>query len=120
MALISDISIIYASLNKVRSPNDLESCFLEDDGYSPLHCSLTTVVYAFFLITEKSIADLAVRSRLPRRYYDARELAGGQGFSSPPGRTVSTCIFGVRPHTLDKILKGTKPADLPVEQAKEV
>ena len=62
------------------------------------------------------IADLAVRSRLPA-IYDARELAeagilmyyGSDRFDLY--RRAATYV--------DKILKGTKPADLPVEQPKK-
>src|SRR4030095_3218639 len=60
------------------------------------------------------IAELAVKSRRPVIYYNRRDVEPGGGLMS----------YGVRLTDLDrraatyvdKILKGTKPADLPVEQ----
>jgi putative tryptophan/tyrosine transport system substrate-binding protein len=62
------------------------------------------------------IADLAVKSRLPAIYYDPQFVeAGGlmtYGINvTDLDRRVATYV--------DKILKGTKPADLPVEQPKK-
>ncbi|HEU4345859.1 MAG TPA: ABC transporter substrate binding protein, partial [Candidatus Binatia bacterium] len=64
-------------------------------------------------IHRTQIADLAVKSRLPAIYYDPQFVeAGGlmsYGVSQPDlDRRAATYV--------DKILKGAKPADLPVEQ----
>ena len=68
------------------------------------------------LTNRKQIADLAVKSRLPA-IYDRQEFVDAGGLMS----------YGVRISDLDrraatyvdKILKGAKPADLPVEQPKK-
>jgi ABC-type uncharacterized transport system substrate-binding protein len=62
------------------------------------------------------IADLAVKSRLPAIYYDPQYVdAGGLVFYG-----VNVTDLDRRAATyVDKILKGAKPADLPVEQPKK-
>ena len=64
-------------------------------------------------LQRKEIGELAVKSRLPAIYYRSDFVeAGGlmsYGVSQPDlDRRAATYV--------DKILKGTKPADLPVEQ----
>ncbi|HEX9146353.1 MAG TPA: ABC transporter substrate binding protein, partial [Candidatus Binatia bacterium] len=64
----------------------------------------------------KEFAQLAVKNRLPAMYLDRRHVeAGGlmtYGVSEPDlDRRAATYV--------DKILKGRKPADLPVEQPKK-
>jgi ABC-type uncharacterized transport system substrate-binding protein len=62
------------------------------------------------------IADLAVKNRLPAIYHEPRYVeAGGLMFYG-----VSLLDLDRRAATyVDKILKGAKPADLPVEQPKK-
>jgi putative ABC transport system substrate-binding protein len=67
----------------------------------------------FFLLSRRRIAELAIRDRLPsifaqRDYVDVGGLMSyGESFQD----------FGRRAATfVDKIFKGAKPADLPVEQ----
>jgi putative ABC transport system substrate-binding protein len=68
---------------------------------------------AVLLLQRTQIADLAVKSRLPA-IYDRREFVDDGGLMSygtnfaDLSRRAATYV--------DKILKGTKPADLPVEQ----
>ena len=62
------------------------------------------------------IADLAVRSRLPA-IYDARELAEAGILMSYGSDRFD--LYRRAATYVDKILKGTKPADLPVEQPKK-
>ena len=60
------------------------------------------------------IADLAVKSRLPAIYYNPSDVEPGGGLMS---YGVSLPDLDRRAATyVDKILKGAKPADLPVEQ----
>ena len=74
---------------------------------------LMNVSGALMNVWRKEIAELAVKSRLPVIYERAAEVEAG-GLMS----------YGVSPNDLsrraatyvDKILKGAKPADLPVEQ----
>ncbi len=66
-----------------------------------------------FISQRTQLANLAVRSRLPAMYY-RREYVEDGGFMS---YGVSYTDLDRRAATyVDKILKGTKPADLPVEQ----
>ena len=59
------------------------------------------------------ILDFAVSSRLPAMYEDRTYVeAGGLMSYGPDLRT----MFRLAALLVDKILKGTKPADLPVEQ----
>ena len=62
------------------------------------------------------IADLAVKNRLPMIYHEPRYVEAGGLMSYG----VSVIDLDRRAATyVDKILKGTKPADLPVEQPKK-
>jgi putative tryptophan/tyrosine transport system substrate-binding protein len=66
-----------------------------------------------FLLHRRRITDLAAKSRLPAMYgYREDADAGGLAFYGPSLRDNfrRAAIF------VDKILKGAKPADLPVEQ----
>jgi len=97
---------------EARGPNDFESAFSKMTG-TVRATGLFLQSTALFLDNRKRIADLATKHRLPA-IYDARELAeAGVLMSygtdrSDLGRRAATYV--------DKILKGTKPADLPVEQ----
>jgi len=57
--------------------------------------------------------ELAVKYRLPVIYFQKEFVDEVE--SCPTGQT-SVTSFGARLFFVDKILKGTKPADLPVEQ----
>jgi putative ABC transport system substrate-binding protein len=64
----------------------------------------------------KEIAELAVKSRLPVTYESARSVDAGGLMSYG----VNLLDLDRRAATyVDKILKGAKPADLPVEQPKK-
>jgi putative tryptophan/tyrosine transport system substrate-binding protein len=100
---------------EVRGPNDFESAFSKMTGtVRPTGLFLQTT--AMFIDNRKRIADLATKHRLPA-IYDAKELVeAGVLMSYGPdlsdlGRRAATYV--------DKILKGAKPADLPVEQPKK-
>ena len=97
---------------EVRGPNNFESAFSKMTGTFRA-TGLFLQSTAMFIDSRKRIAELATKHRLPA-IYDARELAeagvllsyGSDRFDL--GRR--TAIY------VDKILKGAKPADLPVEQ----
>jgi putative ABC transport system substrate-binding protein len=61
----------------------------------------------------KTIADLATKNRLPSMHEHFRYVDAG-GLMSYSGNDDET--FRRAAHYVDKILKGAKPADLPVEQ----
>jgi putative ABC transport system substrate-binding protein len=61
----------------------------------------------------KHVADLAVRSRLPAMYANSEFVDAGGLMSYGPNYAD---LFRRAATYIDKILKGAKPADLPVEQ----
>jgi ABC-type uncharacterized transport system substrate-binding protein len=97
---------------KVRSPNDLESVFSKMTG-SVRTTALFLQSSTLFFDNRKKIAELATRSRLPA-ICDARELAEAGVLMSYGSDRFD--LYRRAATYVDKILKGTKPADLPVEQ----
>jgi putative ABC transport system substrate-binding protein len=97
---------------EVRGPNpDFEGAF---QGAVKGHASaLITVRSPLLLRYPKRIADLAVKNRLPSMYEgsDFVEAGGLMSYSSNDAESFRRAAVYV-----DKILKGAKPADLPVEQ----
>ena len=75
--------------------------------------ALITIRTALFTRYPKRIADLAIKNRLPSMYEESQPVeAGGLMSYASDFREISRhAAFYV-----DKILKGRKPADLPVEQ----
>ena len=74
---------------------------------------MTTTTRAFFA-ERKRIVELAVKYRLPAIYFQ-KEFVDEGGLMSY-GADYDD-LFRKAAHYVDKILKGTKPADLPVQQA---
>jgi putative ABC transport system substrate-binding protein len=96
---------------EVRSVNDFESAFSavkaeRADAFIVLRNPLTTT-------HRRRIADFAAKSRLPAIYGD-KEFVDAGGLMSY-GVNIAD-LWGRAATFVDKILKGTKPADLPVEQ----
>jgi len=75
--------------------------------------ALITVTSAPLFLQRKRIADLAIKNRLPSMYQgsDWVESGGLMSYS-----TNDLEAFRRAAYYVDKILKGTKPTDLPVEQ----
>ena len=69
-----------------------------------------------FNVQRKQIVDLAVKSRLPVIYYAPEWVQDGGLMSYGVNYTD---LYRRAATYVDKILKGTKPADLPVEQPKK-
>ena len=96
---------------EVRSPNDVERAF--HTITSERAEALIVLPSGFFTFHRTWIVELAAKSRLPamyqeRDYVDAGGLMSyGPSFADLPRRAA---------RYVDKILKGAKPADLPVEQ----
>jgi putative tryptophan/tyrosine transport system substrate-binding protein len=99
----------------IRSPKDFETSFQAALKWRA-EAILVRVRGPILSPYRKEFAELAVKNRLPAIYEGAEEVEAG-GLMS----------YGVNFHDLyrraavyvDKILKGTKPADLPVEQPKK-
>jgi ABC-type uncharacterized transport system substrate-binding protein len=98
----------------VRSPKDVEIAFpAAIKGRADAVLVLASPV---FNIQRKHIIDLAVKSRLPMMYYAPEWVQDGGLMSYGVNYTD---LYRRAATYVDKILKGTKPADLPVEQPKK-
>ena len=95
----------------VRDPKDIETAFrAASKGRADAVVALAS---AFLISQQAQIAELAIKSRLPAMY-ERREYVEVGGLMA---YGVSINDLDRRAATyVDKILKGTKPADLPVEQ----
>jgi putative ABC transport system substrate-binding protein len=99
---------------EVRGPKDIETAFR---AASKERADAVLVLATPVLFSQRrQVAELAVKTRLPAMYYDPQFVeAGGLMFYG-----VSITDLDRRAATyVDKILKGAKPADLPVEQPKK-
>jgi putative ABC transport system substrate-binding protein len=99
---------------EVRSPNDFDSAF--EAALREHTNALSTATNPVIIGHKKRITEFAAKNRLPAIYPDSEFVEGG-----------GLMFYGVnfldlwrRAATyVDKILKGAKPADLPVEQPKK-
>jgi len=95
---------------EVRRLDELDSAFAQAKSQIQAH---TVIDEGLFIANAKRIAELAIRNQLPgvgfREYCEAGGLAA-YGVNFPH-------IWRRGAAFVDKILKGTKPADLPIEQA---
>jgi putative ABC transport system substrate-binding protein len=96
---------------QARRPEDIESAFTgmnrERAG------ALLVLADAVFILQRRRIADLAASSHLPAMYMLREHMeAGGLAFYGPS----MVDNFRRAAVYVDKILKGAKPGDLPVEQ----
>src|SRR5437762_3572252 len=96
---------------EVRSPADFEKAFKA--GVRKQAGALLVLQSAVTNTHRKSIAELATKNRLPTMWGESGLLDAGGLMSYGPNYTD---LFRRAATYVDKILKGTKPADLPVEQ----
>ena len=99
---------------EVTSADNYEAAFKE--AITAHSAGFVLTLHALANSNQKRISDLATKNRLPGIYPRSDFVASGGLMSygadrSEPFRRVAVMI--------DKILKGTKPADLPVEQPKK-
>jgi putative ABC transport system substrate-binding protein len=102
---------VQLQLLEVRGPDEFDGAFAamtkERVG------ALLVAADAMFIFHRTRLADLAARSRLPAAYGTRAEVeAGGLMSYGPSVRD----LFRRSATYVDKILKGAKPGDLPVEQ----
>jgi len=102
---------IEVQLIDVRDPKEIESAF--PAMVKARAGALTVLADPLFFSQQKQIADLAMANRLPSIFAREQNAAAGGLMSYGPNlsdqfRQVATYV--------DKILKGAKPSDLPVEQ----
>jgi len=76
--------------------------------------AIMTITARPYFAERKRIVELAVKYRLPAIYFQ-KEFVDEGGLMSYGADYVD--LFRKAAHYVDKILKGTKPADLPVQQA---
>jgi ABC-type uncharacterized transport system substrate-binding protein len=96
---------------EVLSPKDIETVFREaSKGRANAVLILTSPILNQH---RKALADLAIKNRLPAIYYSAEFVEDGGLMTYSVSVTDS---FRRAATYVDKILKGAKPADLPVEQ----
>jgi putative ABC transport system substrate-binding protein len=94
----------------VRDPAAFDAAFTSalDAGVQALYVSQTPL----FMANRKKVVAIAARARLPAMY-GWREFAEAGGLASY-GPSLPY-IYGRSAEWVDKILKGARPADLPVE-----
>jgi putative ABC transport system substrate-binding protein len=96
---------------EIRTPGELVPAF---DKMSDEHLNGVVVSQdGLFFATRKNIADLALARGLPLAVYSRETVDAGALVSYGPS---NSAIFRRAGYYIDKILKGTSPADLPVEQ----
>ena len=96
---------------KISSADKLESAF--QAAASASSDALTVTQTPLITSRRKHVVDLAAKSRLPAMYHQGDFVESGGLMSY---RTDQTEPYRRAALMVDKILKGTKPADLPVEQ----
>ena len=94
----------------VRDPKELESAFA---AMAKARAAFTVVADPLFLSQQKQIANLAMTSRLPSVFARSENVEAGGLMSYGP--TLAD-LFRQAATYVDKILKGAKPGDLPVEE----
>ena len=96
----------------VKGPNpDLENALLA--ATKGRNDALFTITNANLFLQQKLLADLAIRNKLPSMFQGSTWVDSGGLMSYS---TDEIGAFRRAAAYVDKILKGTKPADLPVEQ----
>ena len=96
---------------EVRSLGDFDSAFAraKRDGAQ----ALVTFPTALMNTQQRQILDFAAKNRLPAMYPTSEFVEAGGLMSYAPSYTD---LFRRAADYVDKILKGAKPADIPVEQ----
>jgi putative ABC transport system substrate-binding protein len=96
---------------EVRGPTDLDGAF--SDMTRARAGALTVLPSNMFLREHRRLVDLAAKNRLPA-VYPLREYVDAGGLMSYGANLAD--LFRRAAIDVDKILKGAKPGDLPVEQ----
>ncbi len=96
---------------EVRSLDDFEGAFAraKSEGVQ----ALITAVGGLISTQQRQVLDFAAKNRLPAMYPTSEWVEAGGLMSYAPSQTDQ---WRRAADFVDKILKGTKPADIPVEQ----
>ena len=98
-------------LLEVKGPDEIESAF--DTAKKQRADALVQIEAALFAPHQQRIVDLATKARLPAVHNNRADVEAGGLMSYGPDRVDMNRRAAIY---VDKILKGVKPADLPVEQ----
>lgn len=99
----------------VRNPKEIEDAFLSMvRGKAE---AVTVGTHPIFLLERKKITELAAKNRLPSIYHRREYVEAGGLISYGPDHAD---LYRRAAYFVDKILKGAKPADLPVEQPTKI
>jgi ABC-type uncharacterized transport system substrate-binding protein len=102
---------LQVQLLKLKAPNEIESAF--DAAKKQSAEALVQIQAAFLEPHQQRIIDLAAKYRLPAMYNDRVNIEAGGLMSYGPDRDhMNRRVAAI----VDKILKGRKPSDIPVEQ----
>jgi putative tryptophan/tyrosine transport system substrate-binding protein len=95
----------------VREPKDFEAVFAELISKRPE--ALFVITDPLTVLNRKQVVELAAKHRLPAMYENSPYVDDGGLMAYGPNQseTLERAL-----HHVDKILKGTKPSDLPIEQ----
>ena len=104
-------SHLQVQLLKLKAPDEIESAL--DAAKKQRADALVQIQAAFLEPHQQRITDLAAKYRLPVMYNDRDNVEAGGLISYGPDRAdMNRRVAAI----VDKILKGRKPADIPVEQ----
>ena len=95
----------------IRAPNDLEAVFAEMLRKRP--DALFVITDPLTQLTRKRLVEMTAKNHLPAMYENAPYVNDGglMAYGPSQAETLERAL-----HHIDKILKGTKPVDLPIEQ----
>jgi putative ABC transport system substrate-binding protein len=110
-AVARPLKIQLQSLEVQREDPDIDGAF--GTAAKMRANALITITSAMLLLKQKRIADLAVTNRLPTMFHGSTWVDAG-GLMSYSANEMDA--FRRAATYVDKILKGSKPADLPVER----
>src|SRR6266550_51184 len=102
---------LQVQLLEVNGPDEIESAF--DTAKKQRADALVQIEAALFAPHQQRIVDLATKARLPAVHNNRADVEAGGLMSYGPDRVDMNRRAAIY---VDKILKGVKPADLPVEQ----
>ena len=97
----------------VRNLDDFDSAFARAKREGAQ--ALITRTGALISTQQRQVLDFAAKNRLPAMYHTSEFVEAGGLMSYAPSYTD---LYGRAADFVDKILKGAKPADLPIEQPK--
>jgi putative ABC transport system substrate-binding protein len=103
--------LLQVQLLRLKAPDEIESAF--DAAKKHRADAIVQIQAAFLEPHQQRIIDLAAKYRLPAIYNDrVNTEAGGLMSYGPDREDMNRRVAAI----VDKILKGRKPADIPVEQ----